>query len=275
MQRRELLQALAAIGLLPRFGRRTDRLERIGIQLYTVRDLVAKDFEGTLTALRAIGFREVEFAGYPKGLTGPEVAAMLGRVGLTGPSAHLGMSEIRDRWEATLDFARAVGHRYLAVASVPAPDRDSAEAYRRLGGELTRAGEAAKAKGIQLCYHNHDVEFARFDGRLAYDLLLESTDPELVKFELDVYWMIHGGEDPVAYFSRWPGRFPLLHLKDMDRTPARDFTELGRGRIDFTRILVGSKQGGARHYFYEQDRTPGDPLASARVSYSYLESLRF
>jgi len=275
MRRRDLLQTLAALGLLPLVRRHRDRLERIGIQLYTVRDLVARDFEGTLAKLRKIGFLEVEFAGYPDGMSGREVAAMLARVGLDGPSGHIGMDRIRGDWEATLDFARDAGHGYLVVASLPAADRASAEAFRRLGGELNRAGEAAKAKGIQLCYHNHDVEFQPLGDRLPYDLLLEATDPELVKFELDVYWMTHGGRDPVEYFRRWPGRFPLLHLKDMDRTPARGFTELGRGRIDFARILAGAKQGGARHYFYEQDRTPGDPLASAKVSYAYLETLRF
>lgn len=275
MRRREMVQALAALGLVPRLGLAArGRIERPGIQLYTVRDLVARDFEGTLAALREIGFREVEFAGYPPGLNGPRIAEIVAAAGLTAPSGHIGLDLIRGDWYRTIEFARDVGHRYLVVASLPEAER-SRDGYRRVSQDLNRAAEAARQIGLQLCYHNHDFEFEPVGGRVPYDLLLREADPNLVQFELDVYWMTRAGRDPLTYFDRWPGRFPLLHLKDMDRTPSRGFTELGRGRIDFARILAASKRGGSRHFFYEQDRTAGDPLASARTSYAYLASLRF
>ena len=277
MDRRDVVRAFALGMTAPilGLGRTLERIDRIGIQLYTVRGLLARDFEGTLAALRAIGFQEVEFAGYPRGASAPAVAAMLTRTGLAAPSAHIGLRELRDEWERTLEFADLVGHRYLALASVPPADRASADGYRRLAGLLNRTGERARAVGIQLAYHNHDFEFTPMDGVVPYDLLTEETDPGLVQLELDLYWTTRAGRDPVKAFARWPGRFPLLHLKDMDQTPERSFTELGRGQIDFGRILSRSKAAGARHFFYEQDRTPGSPLESARVSYAYLAALRF
>ena len=266
------LLTAAGFGAMLRPPRRPS-LRRPGVQLYTVRRLLERDFEGTLTALRAIGFREVEFAGYPDGATGREVARMLSRVGLDGPSTHVGLDRIRNRWDETVDFAVEAGHRYLVLASLPETERASLDAYRRLADELNRAAETAGRRGLRVGYHNHDFELTPLEGQLPYDVLAGATDPALVVLELDVYWMVRGGHDPVAYFRRWPGRFRLVHLKDMDRTPARGFTELGRGRIDFRRILVGAKTGGTQHYYYEQDETGGDPLASARVSFGYLESL--
>ncbi|HEV8150049.1 MAG TPA: sugar phosphate isomerase/epimerase, partial [Gemmatimonadales bacterium] len=112
-------------------------------------------------------------------------------------------------------------------------------------------------------------------GLAAIDLLLRETDPKLVSFELDLYWIAKAGKDPLNYFARWPGRFPLVHVKDMDATPRKFFADLGKGTIDFRRIFRRAKQGGIQHYFYEQDETPGDPFASARASYDYLRKLRF
>lgn len=277
MDRRTALAAAAgavglhSLGWFPAGG----TLDRIGIQLYTVRDLVAKDFEGTLAALRTIGFEEVEFAGYPAGATASAVAALLERVGLAAPSAHVDLTRIRTAWDETLDFASRAGHRYLVLAWLPAEERRTADQYRAHAEAMNRAAERARAHGIQFCYHNHDFEFTTVDGVVPYDLLLERTDPSRVRMELDLYWVTRADHDPLAYFRRWPGRFPLLHVKDMDRTPEREFTEVGRGRIDFARIFRETQGAGVRHYFYEQDRTAGPPLHSARMSYEYLRRLEF
>src|ERR1051325_3869206 len=276
--RREFLERgggiAAAVGLggLPRLARA--ELGPIGIQLYTVRRELAKDVEGTLAKLAAIGYREVEFAGYPEG-TAKSLRAILDRLHLRAPSGHVGTQALRTDWARTLEQAAAVGQRYVVVAFIPQEERRTADDWKRMAAAFNRAGEAAKAAGLQFCYHNHDFEFVPLDGALPYDLLLAETDPKLVRLELDLYWITKGGRDPLDYCAKWPGRFPLVHVKDMDATPNRFFTDVGQGTIDFRRIFRRARQAGIEHYFYEQDETPGSPFDSAKVSYEYLRALTY
>src|ERR1041384_56267 len=276
--RREFLERVggiaAAVGLggLPRLARA--KLGPIGIQLYTVRRELAKDVEGTLAKLAAIGYREVEFAGYPEG-TAKSLRAILDRLHLRAPSGHVGTQALRTDWARTLEQAAAVGQRYVVVAFIPQEERRTADDWKRMAAAFNRAGEAAKAAGLQFCYHNHDFEFVPLDGALPYHLLLAETDPKLVRLELDLYWITKGGRDPLDYFAKWPGRFPLVHVKDMDATPNRFFTDVGQGTIDFRRIFRRARQAGIEHYFYEQDETPGSPFDSAKVSYEYLRALTY
>lgn len=250
------------------------KLGTIGIQLYTVRRELARDVEGTLAKVAEIGYREVEFAGYPYG-TAQSLRQILDRLGLRAPSSHVGFHSLRGDWDRTLEQAATVGQRYVVVAFVSPNERRTMDDWKRIAALLNKAGEAARAKGLILAYHNHDFEFVPLDGRLPYDLLLQETDPRLVQLELDLYWITKGGQDPLTYFDRWPGRFPLVHVKDMDATPRRFFAEIGKGTIDFKRIFRKAKQAGIRHYFYEQDEMAGSPFDSARLSYEYLRSLSY
>jgi sugar phosphate isomerase/epimerase len=283
--RRDFLGALAAIGPLSfaplrtaaAFGVETVRkakLGRIGIQLYTVRRELTKDVEGTLARLAEIGYKEVEFAGYPEG-TAPSLRAMLDRHGLTAPSGHLGLGALRGDWERALDQAATVGQKYVVVASVPPDQRRTLDDWKRLAALFNKGGETARAKGIQFAYHNHDFEFAPVEGQVPYDLLLAESDPRLVALELDLYWIAKADHDPLAYFAKWPGRFPLVHVKDMDATPRRFFAPVGKGTIDFARVFKQASPAGIKHYFYEQDDTGGSPFEAARISYDYLRSLTF
>ncbi|HEY9382930.1 MAG TPA: sugar phosphate isomerase/epimerase [Gemmatimonadales bacterium] len=272
--RRDFLGALAGSALAPFFPARSNKLDRIGIQLYTVRRELGRDPEGTLARLAEIGFREVEFVGYPAG-TPQAVRAMLDRHGLSAPSSQVALQALLADAERTLEQAAIVGQRYIVVASVPENERRTLDAWKRTVAALNRAGETARKHQIQFCYHNHDVEFTPLEGAVPYDVLLSATDPHLVQLELDLYWMTKGGKDPLDYVTRWPGRFPLVHVKDMDATPRKFFTEVGKGTIDFRRIFRRAQLAGMRHYFYEQDETPGDVFASARASYRYLRSLTF
>jgi sugar phosphate isomerase/epimerase len=289
LTRREFLGAAGATWVTGRLDRGTGRvsglvarlggwnaakLGTIGIQLYTVRRDLAKDVEGTLAKLAAIGYREVEFAGYPEG-TAQSLRKILDRHGLRAPSSHVGMQNLRTDWDRALDQAAVVGQRYIVVASIPAEEHRTADDWKRIAARFNQAGEAARAKGIQFAYHNHDFEFVPLEGQLPYDLLLQEADPTLVQFEMDLYWITKGGQDPLAYFARWPGRFPLVHVKDMDATPRRFFAEVGKGTIDFKRIFQKARQAGIQHYFYEQDEVPGSPFDSAKASYDYLRSLRY
>ena len=255
-------------------GLRPGRLSRIGMQLYTVRRELEKDFEGTLARVAALGYREVEFAGYfnrpPK-----EVRTLLDRHRLASPAAHVPLAALRGSLQEMIDAARLIGHKYLLVAYLPAEERRSPDDYRRLADLFNEAGGRLRKAGLQFAYHNHDFEFAPTGGHVPYDLLLERTDPRLVKMEMDLYWTVKGGASPLRYFEKYLGRFHLLHVKDMDSTPKRYFTEVGRGVIDFKAIFASAGRAGVRHYFVEQDATPGSPFDSLRVSMDYLRKLEF
>lgn len=278
MKRREFLAGLGLApwipgSLAPRL-RSPARLDRIGIQLYTLRRDFQRDVEGTLATVAEIGFREVEFAGYPQG-TGASLAAVLRRHGLTAPSSHVRYQSIRAEWARVLDEAEAVGQRYVVVPSIPGEERRTVDDWKRVAALFNRAGEEARARKLQFGYHNHDFEFAPLEGTTGYDVLLAESDARLVQMELDLYWVIRGGRDPLEFFAKYPGRFPLLHVKDMDATPQKGFADVGKGTIDFRRIFARAKEAGVKHYFYEQDVTPGAPLDSARASYDYLKALRY
>jgi sugar phosphate isomerase/epimerase len=282
VDRRSFLGALAAIGsagLAPERGctsasrlpTELSYLKRIGLQLYTVRDEMAANFEGTLARVAAIGYREVEFAGYldrnPRA-----VRAILDQNGLVAPSAHIPIELLRTKWRAALDDAQVVGHRFLVIPWIPAEERRTLDDYKRVAELFNRAGAEAKAVGVGFAYHNHDFEFARVNGQLPYDILLTETDPALVAMELDLYWITKGARDPLDYFARHPGRFPLVHVKDSGGAPRHEMVEVGRGTIDWKRIFARQEQAGIKHAFVEHDE-PADPLGFARASYEYLSRL--
>jgi sugar phosphate isomerase/epimerase len=248
-------------------------LDRIGVQLYTVRDAVQRDLEGTLARVAAIGYQEVEFAGYA-GRTAAQVRDAVRRAGLSAPSAHVPLAALGPGWDRVLNDAHTIGHRYLVIAWLDEKDRSNLDAYRRIADRLNRAGEAASRAGLRFAYHNHAFEFTPMENRLPYDVLLESTDPAHVLLELDLYWITKGGQDPLAYFARWPGRFRLVHVKDSAGPPEHRMADVGAGTIEWARIFAQRKQAGIEHFFVEHDDPP-DPFASIAASHAYLSDLQF
>jgi sugar phosphate isomerase/epimerase len=230
---------------------------------------MAEDVERTLEMVAGVGYHEVEFAGYFD-RSPTELRAVLDRLGLTAPSTHVGLGPLRDRLPEILDEAAALGHRYVVLPSLPARERESLDDYRRLADEMNRFGQACRAADTQFGYHNHAFEFERLDGEAPFDVLLARTDPDLVAIELDLFWIIHGGEDPLAYFEAHPGRFRLCHVKD--RTADGEMVDVGAGEIDFPGIFARSEQAGLAHYFVEHDE-PVDPEASIRASHLHLSGL--
>ena len=243
----------------------------IGVQLYTVRRLLQTSFEGTLAEVAAIGFREVEFAGY-HGRSPRAVRAALRNAGLEAPSAHVPIETARGDWPRVLEAARIVGHEYLVVAWLPEQERQSLDGYRAAADLFNRIGEQALAGGIRFAYHNHAFEFMRLEGQMPYDVLLERCVPRFVSFEMDLYWITVGGQDPLAYFGRWPGRFRMVHVKDSAGPPEHRMMDVGAGTIPWRSIFARRKQAGIQHYFVEHDE-PVDPIASVRASYRYLRNL--
>jgi sugar phosphate isomerase/epimerase len=277
MRRRDFIcstsgAALAAAFPFPRpVGPRG--LDRIGLQLYTVRAAMAKDVAGTLARVAEIGYREVEFAGYFDRAPAA-VKAALASAGLAAPAAHVGYETLGDGWDGVLDAAKTIGHAHVLVAWIPREARSDLDGWKRVAERFNRAGERAHVAGLRFAYHNHDFEFTAVDGQTPYDVLLGATDPALVGFEMDLYWTVKGGRDPLAYFAAHPGRFELVHVKDSAGPPDHRMVDLGRGRIDFAAIFAKSAQGGIRHYFVEHDE-PRDPFAFCRDAFAYLRRLEF
>lgn len=271
--RRAFVQAMGAAALLPtlRRLRTADRIKKIGVQLYTVRDALKADFEGTLQRVAAIGYKEVEFAGF-MGRTPAQVKAALRQNGLKSPASHLSLEDLQQRWGTTVEAAHAIGIEYLVVPWIDADQRTSLDGYKRVAATFNQVGRQIRSAGLRFAYHNHAFEFERMDGQVPYDLLLQETDPDLVEFELDIYWTVTGGGDPLAYFARYPGRFPLVHVKD--RTADGQMVDVGAGAIDWGAIFADRKEAGIKHYFVEHDE-PKDPFASLAASYDYLHDLRF
>jgi sugar phosphate isomerase/epimerase len=249
------------------------RLDRIGVQLYTVRGDLARDFEGTLSRIAEIGYRELEFAGY-HGKSPSEVRTIITRLGFTAPSSHVPIDAFRRDIDGQIAAAKEVGHQYLVVPWLDPAQRRSIDDYRRLAEELNRFGEKVRSAGMQLGYHNHDFELAPIAGSVPLDVLLERTDPNLLVLELDLYWVTKGGADPLTYFSRHPGRVHMVHVKDSAGAPEHRQVDVGKGTIDFGKLLSRREQAGIRHAFVEMDE-PTNALETLRVSYAHLAGLRW
>ena len=247
------------------------RISRIGLQLYTVRDLMKSDFEGTIAQVAKIGYKEVEFAGY-FGRTAAQVRKTLDANGLVAPSSHVAIEDLEKDPNAVFDYARTVGHEWVLVAWLDEDRRNTVAALQQVADEFNAIGEKAKAAGLRFAYHNHNPEFTPVEGQLPYDIFLSRTDPKLVQFEMDLYWIVNGGADPLKYFAKYPGRFPMVHVKDM--TKGRKMVDVGQGSIDWKGIFAHAKEAGIEHYFVEHDDPPA-PLADIKASFDYLHKLRF
>jgi sugar phosphate isomerase/epimerase len=247
--------------------------KRIGLQLYTVRGLMKADLPGTLAKVAAIGYKEVEFHDY-FGRTPAQIREVLRRNGLDSPSTHVPFESLESGWEKTLDTVKAVGHKWVVIPSTPEERRRTLDDWKRNAALFNRAANQARSVGLRFAYHNHDVELRKLGDTRPLDVLLAGTDPSLVDFEMDLYWVVFGGGSPLDFFNRYPKRFPLLHVKDSAGPPNNRMVDVGKGKIDFRTILAQSDKAGAKHYYVEYDDSP-DPIASIRSSYNYLHTLSF
>lgn len=251
----------------------TKKIKKVGIQLYTVRDLMKADVPGTLAKVAAAGYKEVEFAGY-FGNTPAQIRDLLKRNDLTSPSSHLPFDSLESGWQKQLDDAKAVGHKWVTIAWLPEEKRRTLDDWKRHAEVFNRAAAQAKKSDLRFAYHNHDFEIRPIDGTRPLDLLLTSTDPKLVDYELDLYWAVYGGGDPLDFFNRYPKRFPMVHVKDSSGPPDNKIVDVGQGTIDFRSIFAQSEKAGIKHYFVENDQ-PADANVTLRTSYNYLHALNF
>jgi len=295
MNRRTFIEssiATATLASLP-FPASADehRINPVGLQLYTVRDLMKKDVPGTIAKVASIGYKEVEFAGYFN-LPPKELRAMLDKDGLTAPSCHVGYDVVQNQWAKAIEDAHIMGHKFIVCPWIDEEQRKSPDGYKRAAELFDKAGAASRQAGIQFAYHNHYWEFipaANLGGKLPYDFLLGSTNPDNVKMELDLCWITVAGKDPIAYFNKYPGRFVMVHVKDLSKLPnldasrdnhamitdtAMNFTPIGGGLIQWKVLLPAAQKAGVSHFFVENDE-PKDAIANITASFDYLNKLRF
>lgn len=258
-----------------------------GLALYTVRDAMTKEARATLEKVAQAGYVNIESAGYNNGkfynLSPAEFKALLDEMKLTPISAHQGSVNF-DNVDQQIADLKAVGFKYFVIPVPPMGlfyfDNATKKMAMKGGAKnladiLTKLGEKCKAAGLELLYHNHDFEFQKdADGNVVIDYLLENCDPKLVNFQMDLYWVTKAGADPVAYFKRYPGRFKIWHVKDMDEQGR--FAPVGNGSIDFKRILANKKLSGMKYYYVEQDACFNEtPLEAIKISHKGLGKIGF
>ena len=283
--RRHFIKQSAALGaaafLLP--GEFNVMKMKTGIQLYTVRDMMQKSPEDTLALLSRIGYKEVECAGYGNGkfygMAPQAFKDLLKKYKLSMPSGHYqtgitmpnSVGTMTNGWLQAVKDAVEVDQKYMVLAYLHDAERKNIGQYRDLLKLIADCAAICKDYGVQFIYHNHDFEFMNVDGVVPYELLLNETDEQLVKMELDLFWTVKAGYNPVELFEKNPGRFPLWHVKDLNSEGV--FTEVGTGTIDFKSIFKKSKSAGLKHFFVEQDRIQGDVTDSITLSYNNVQAI--
>lgn len=253
---------------------------KLGIQLYTLRNEIQKDVKGVIKKVAAAGYKQVETFGYNKqngfwGLSAKEFSDLLKDNGLTSPSGHYDFGSYFSAGDTSalqsyLEAGNILGQEYILVPYIDNALISTEEKCKSIAGLINKAGEICKKEGLLTGYHNHDFEWKPLGSTNFYNILLAQTDPELVKMELDLYWVVRSRLDPVDIFKANKGRFKLVHVKDMDKTQPNRNTEVGTGSIDFKRILPEAKKAGVKYFIVEQENFSKDSYESITESYRYV-----
>jgi sugar phosphate isomerase/epimerase len=282
MKRREFVQtaSFAAVGMLslPSFLAAGKKKNTIGLQLYTLRDTIGQDPKGILDKVASFGYKELETYGYGDGkifgLDFTEFCKHAKGLGMSVVSGHYGLDKIKgDTWQKAVDDAKKNGQKYMVVPYIDGSQRKSIDDYKRICADLNAAGEVCNKNGLRFGYHNHAFEFETLDGQIPFDVMLKELDHKNVGIEMDIYWVVNAGQDPIKYFTQHPGRFEQWHVKDMDKTDKNKNADVGTGSIDYKALFAKAKLAGLKHWYVEQESYPGAPIDSVAASAKYLKSL--
>jgi sugar phosphate isomerase/epimerase len=248
-------------------------LKRIGLELWSVRKAMAKDFDRTLAAVRQIGYTDVELLWSMNnfGKSTAEVKAALQREGLRAPSAHISPLTILIGWEKRLDAAKALGHEYLIVPSFTDDTSQTLDQWREWADHFNKAGAVARKHGLWLAFHNEAEHMKPIDGKIPYDIFVDRTDPSVVRHQFDIGNMVIGGGDPMHYLQKYKDRYWSFHIKDVVADRSTD-TELGKGTVNFKQLLSSIPNIDAKPCYVEQEG-PADPIASVKQDFEYLKKL--
>jgi len=273
--------AAGAALLVPSFAfKRINK--NVGLQLYTLRDELPKDAKGVIEKVAQAGYKEVETYGFYKGkfwdLSAKDFKALLSANGLKAPSGHYGMDQFSrtgktDNLKTDMEACAIIGGKYFTIAGAHVDMSKGIDGFKKTADDFNKVAELAKASGLKFAYHNHDFEFKKFEDTTGYDVYLSETDKNLVNFEMDLYWVVRSGNDPLALFKKYPGRFPMWHVKDMDKAKPEWNTEIGKGSIDFKSIFAQAKLSGMKHFFVEHESNYNpDPIGSIKTSCDYIKA---
>jgi sugar phosphate isomerase/epimerase len=255
--------------------------KEIGIQIYTIREQLTADLEGSMKKLAQIGYNSIEAAGFAKsdagyqfyGKSPKDYKKMLADNGQFLLASHT-VFELETA-DAVCAAHVEAGCRYIVYPFLPEQYRQNLDGYKATGLMLSKLGEAAKRNGLQFAYHNHNFEYTDMEGQVPMDVMMTNTDATNVKFELDIYWIEKAGKDPIAYFNKYPGRFELWHVKDMTNDAEKFFAPVGSGTIDWPKVFAAREKSGMKHFFVEQDRTKGDMWEDITKSYNFLNTAKY
>jgi sugar phosphate isomerase/epimerase len=283
MKRRQFIQAsslLAASAALtiPKFSFGAKPKFAIGLQLYTLRDVMPSDPKGTLKKVADAGFQTLETYSYNDGsifgMNFIEFNKYANSLGLKITSGHYGLDMAKgDKWEKAVADAKAIGQEYMVVPYINAPERETLDAYKSICESLNKAGEMCNKYGVRFGYHNHDFEFKKVEDQIPYDVMLKELDPKKVGMEMDLYWVVAAGFKPTDYFTKYPGRFEQWHVKDMDKADKTKNEVIGAGSIDFKSLFAHAKESGLKRFYVEQETYKGAPIDTIKPSASYLKSI--
>lgn len=282
MNRREFVQtaSFTAVGMLslPTFLAAGKRKNAIGLQLYTLRDTIPNDPKGVLQKVAGFGYKELEAYSYSNGkifgMDYTEFNKFVQGLGMTVTSGHYGLDQIKgDTWKRAVEDAKKNGQKFMVLPYIGEEHRKTIDGYKSIIADMNAAGEVCNQFGVRFGYHNHAFEFEAVDGQTPYDLMLKELDPKKVGMEMDIFWVVNAGRDPLKYFQQYPGRFEQWHVKDMDKADRNRNADVGTGSIDWKSIFANAKQSGLRHFYVEQESYPGAPIDSAAASAKYLKTI--
>jgi sugar phosphate isomerase/epimerase len=256
---------------------------KVGLQLYSMRDYIGKDVKGVIAGIAKAGYTEVETYGYNTaqktfwGLSPKDFKSLLSDNGITSPSGHYGMEQFlgegkEDELKTCMEAANILGQDTIVIPHLADKYRKTTDDFKKLAANINKMAAVCKTGGLKTGYHNHNFEFQPVDGVMLYDVLLKETDPALMSFEMDIYWVVRAGQDPVKLIQAHPGRFSMWHIKDMDKQHNNLNTEVGSGTIDYKKIFEYQKLSGVKHIFMEQENFAMEAYASITQSASYIKN---
>lgn len=254
------------------------KLKHFGIQLYTLRDVIGKDPAGVLKQLASFGYNQIESYEGDKGMFWG-----MGHKGFKSYMDELGMTLVSSHCDITKDFekkaeeAASIGMKYL-ICPWKGPQK-SIDDFKRFADEFNQKGEICRKNGIRFAYHNHDYSFKTLDGQLPQEVMMNNTDPALVDFEMDIYWVVAAGINPQEWLKKYKNRFRLCHVKDRSKTPGTDngknSTDLGTGSINWSEVLKTAKKNGMQYFIVEQEAYPnGSSMDAARTDAGYMKTVK-
>jgi sugar phosphate isomerase/epimerase len=280
MKRREFLastaMAVAGASLVNPAWAKPAKDKPIGLQLYTLRQVINNDVKGTLKKLTDWGYREFETYGYNNGMlfgmTSKEFNDYVKSLGARVVSGHYGIDVVRGQWDKAVADAKEAGQEYMCLPWIADADR-TPDGYKKIIEDTNKAAEVVKKAGMRMGYHNHSFEFEKVGDKTGYELLLDGLDPKLVSMELDIYWVVRAGKDPIELMKKYKGRFEQWHVKDMDKVKPDNNADVGTGTIDWKAIFAEAKTSGMKHYYIEQESYPVDPMTSTKNSIDFLKTI--